>query len=129
MAAREMRVRGFNAKMLARWMKNMRQGGEGHGEVWAAPPILTSRQRWVIETFLFQCPHLKVGKQSKVLGLVSYNNYYYIFISFCNNNYFTTFYKGACFSSIHHFIVSPQVYGRLRLHINSTYLQMTHWTH
>ena len=63
--AREMH--GFNAKMLAGWMKSKKKSG-------SAPPIRTSTQRWVIETF--PCPHLKVGKQRKVLGLVSYNNYY-----------------------------------------------------
>ena len=55
--AREMGVWGFNPKMLAGWMKSM-----------------TSRQQWVIETFQYQHPRLKVGKQRKVLGLVSYNN-------------------------------------------------------
>ena len=36
---------------------------------WRAGP----RQRWTVETFHFQLPHLKVRTQRKVLGLVSYN--------------------------------------------------------
>ena len=63
--AREMGVWRFNAKMFGGMDEehedHVWQEGEGLREVWAAPLILTSRQRWVIEKLQFLCPHLKVG--------------------------------------------------------------------
>ena len=51
-----MEVWGFDAEMLAGWMKSMRTiyGKEkAKGTYGAAPSILTSRQRSVIDTFKF----------------------------------------------------------------------------
>ena len=71
--AREMGVRGFDAKMLAGWMKSMRtmygkKEKKAKGKSGAAPPVLTSRQRWVVDTFHFLHPHLKVGRVRTVMG-------------------------------------------------------------
>ena len=54
----EMGVRGFDAKMLAGWMKSMRtmygkEEKKAKGKSGAAPPVLTSRQHWVVDTFKF----------------------------------------------------------------------------
>ena len=51
--AREMGVQGFNAKMLAGWMKSMRtmygkEEKKAKGKSGAAPPILTSRQCGIV---------------------------------------------------------------------------------
>ena len=55
--ADEMGVRGFDAKMLAGWMKSVRtmygKEEKAKRKSGAAPPVLTSRQRWVVETFHF----------------------------------------------------------------------------
>ena len=87
-------VRGFDAKMLAGWMKSMRtmygkEEKKAKGKSGAAPPVLTSRQHWVLETFKFLRPHLKVGKLRKVMGQVSFIIYYYLFIYYFNHNYFS----------------------------------------
>ena len=63
-----MGVTGFDAAMLAGWMKSMRtmyskKEKKAKGKSGAAPPVLNSRQRWVVDTFKFLRPHLKVGKQ------------------------------------------------------------------
>ena len=106
--AKEMAVRGFDANMLAGWMKNMRTmyGKEEKKAKWksgTAPPVLTSRHRLVVETFQFLRPHLKVWKVRKVLVQVSYNIYYYFFNIFFNNNNFTSCYRYASFSLTHLF--------------------------
>ena len=56
--AEEMEVWCFDAKMLAGWMKSMRmiygkEEKKAKGKSGAAPPVLTSRLRWVIKTFHF----------------------------------------------------------------------------
>ena len=95
--AREMGVLGFDAKMLAGWMKSMRnmygkEEKKAKGKSGGTSPNVTSSQRWIVETFHFLRLHLKVGKATKVLGQVSYNIYYYFFFNNFNNNYFTSCY-------------------------------------
>ena len=56
--ADEMGVLGFDARMLDRWMKSTRtiygkEEKKAKEKSGAAPPILNSRQRWVVETFHF----------------------------------------------------------------------------
>ena len=75
--AHYMGVRGFDAAMLVGWMKNMRtmygkDEKKYKGKSSAAPPILTSLQRWVLDTFGFLRPHLNVGISSRILGQVSF---------------------------------------------------------
>ena len=79
-------VRGFDAGMLMGWMKSMRtmyskEEKKSKGKSGAAPPILTVRQKWVLDTFSFLHPNLKVGTKRRVLGQVSviinkYPNFY-----------------------------------------------------
>ena len=76
--AARMGVRGFDAAMLAGWMKSMKtiilygkEEKKSKGKSGAAPPILTSWQWWVFNTFAFLCPHLKVGKTRRILAQVS----------------------------------------------------------
>ena len=45
------------------------------GKSGATPPVLTSRQQWVVDTFHFLHPHLKVGMARMVMGQVNYNYY------------------------------------------------------
>ena len=95
--ARERGVQGLDAKMLAGWMKSMRtmygkEEKKAKGKSGAAPPVLTSRQLWVVKTFHFLHPHLKVGKARKVLGQVTYIIYYYLFNFYFNNTSFTSCY-------------------------------------
>ena len=87
-----MGVWGFDVAMVAGWMKSMRtmygKEKKSKGKRGAAPPILTSQQRWVLDTFAFLHPHLKVGKIRKVLGQVSCI-IYYLFINYYTHNYFS----------------------------------------
>ena len=66
MKAQEMRVWGFVARMLAGLMMSMKtmygkEEKKDKGKSGAVPPVLPSKQRWVIETLQFLQPHLKVG--------------------------------------------------------------------
>ena len=78
--AAHMGVRGFDAAMLAGWVKSMQTmyGKEEKykGKSGAAPPILTSWQCWVLDTFAFLLPHLKVGTTRRILGQVSIIKYH-----------------------------------------------------
>ena len=72
-----MGVQGFDAAMLASWMKSIRtmygkQEKKSKGKSGAAPPFLISWQCWVLDTFTFLRPHIKVQKIRKVLGQVSF---------------------------------------------------------
>ena len=71
-----MEVRVFNAGMLMGWMKSMqtmydKEEKKSKGKSGAAPPILSVHQKWVLDTFSFLPPHLKVGTKRRVLGQVS----------------------------------------------------------
>ena len=68
---------GFDAGMLAGWMKSMgtmygKKLKRAKGKSWDAPPILNSRQQWVVDTFKFLQPHMKFGKVRRVMGKVSF---------------------------------------------------------
>ena len=56
--AEVMGVPGFDVVMLVGWMKSMRtmygkEEKKAKGKSKAASPVLTSRQRWVVDTFKF----------------------------------------------------------------------------
>ena len=57
--------------MLAGWMKSIQtmyvKEKKSKGKSGAAPPILTSQQCWVLDTFTFLHPHLKVRKTGEYL--------------------------------------------------------------
>ena len=76
-----MGVRGFDAAMQSMRTMYGKEEKKSKGKSGAAPPILTRWQCWVLDTFAFVHPHIKVVNTRRILGQVSCIIKYHTFYS------------------------------------------------